>query len=336
MSKFSVLSRAWLVGVFAAAALSLQAAQNLYIGYWELTIPGGGAGWLGVEEKDGKLQASILWGGGSVVPTDSAEVRDGVLVVTRKHNIERKEGGKTIKKTLLETITAKAEGDKLQAVTAKQREDGSGEDRALFSGKRTPPMPPKPDLSKVKFGDPIELFNGKNLDGWKLIEQGAVNGWSAKGGLLVNSAVQEEGKPHKNYGNLRTEKEFEDFNLKLEARVQKGGNSGVYLRGVYEIQVADSHGRPANSHGMGGVYSRITPTSNPTKPAGEWQTMDLTLIDRHITVVLNGQKIIDNQPVLGCTGGALTSDVTRPGPIYLQGDHASVEYRNLVLRPVVK
>jgi hypothetical protein len=152
----------------------------------------------------------------------------------------------------------------------------------------------------------------------------------------VNSAVQEESKPHKNYGNLRTEKEFEDFNLKLEARVQKGGNSGVYLRGVYEIQVADSHGRPANSHGMGGVYSRITPTSNPTKPAGEWQTMDLTLIDRHITVVLNGQKIIDNQPVLGCTGGALTSDVTRPGPIYLQGDHASVEYRNLVLRPVVK
>jgi hypothetical protein len=78
------------------------------------------------------------------------------------------------------------------------------------------------------------------------------------------------------------------------------------------------------------------PAGNPSKPAGEWQTFDITFVDRHLTVVLNGKKIIDNQPVAGCTGGALWSDVTRPGPIYLQGDHTSIEYRNLVLRPVVK
>ena len=73
---------------------------------------------------------------------------------------------------------------------------------------------------------------------------------------------------------------------------------------------------------MGGLYSRITPTVNRAeKPAGEWQTIDITLVDRHVTVILNGKTIIDNQPVLGCTGGALWSDEFRPGPIYLQGDH---------------
>jgi hypothetical protein len=87
---------------------------------------------------------------------------------------------------------------------------------------------------------------------------------------------------------------------------------------------------------MGAVYSRITPSVSAEKPAGEWQTLDITLVDRHVTVILNGAKIIDNQPVLGPTGGALWSDVTRPGPIYLQGDHAAVRYRNVVLRPVRK
>jgi hypothetical protein len=86
---------------------------------------------------------------------------------------------------------------------------------------------------------------------------------------------------------------------------------------------------------MGGVYSRITPRVAAEKPAGEWQTMDLTLADRHATVILNGQKIIDNEPLLGCTGGALTSDEFKPGPIYLQGDHTAVQYRNLTLRPVL-
>ena len=157
-----------------------------------------------------------------------------------------------------------------------------------------------------------------------------------KDGLLVNEVSQEEGKPHKNYGNLRTDRVFEDFNLTLETRLAKGGNSGVYLRGIYEVQVADTYGKPLDPHNMGAIYSRIKPTVSAEKAPGEWQTMDITLVDRHVTVILNGQKIIDNQPVLGCTGGALWSDVTRPGPIYLQGDHTGIEYRNIVLKPVVK
>src|SRR5439155_20852785 len=111
---------------------------------------------------------------------------------------------------------------------------------------------------------------------------------------------------------------------------------GVDLRGIYEVQVEDTFGRGLNSHNMGAVYSRITPTVAAEKPPGEWQTMDITSVDRHVTVVLNAKRIIDNQPLLGCTGGALWSDVTKPGPIYLQGDHTGITYRTLVLKPVVK
>lgn len=320
-----------------APLAAADSAQNPFLGYWELTIPGGGAGWLGVEESGSELRASLLWGGGSVMPLASAKVEEGKLILRRDHVIQRKDAsGKNVKKTLVETLTGTTDGRTISFTTVKQRESGQGEDKSQFSGKCTPPMPPAPELSKVKFGEPIPLLNGKDLSGWRLTHSGAVNGWGVKDGLLVNNPVQEEGKPHKNYGNLRTEREFEDFNLRLETRVQERQNSGVYLRGIYEVQVADTYGRPLDSHNMGGVYSRIKPTLNAEKPAGEWQTMDLTLVDRHITVVLNGKKIIDNQPVLGCTGGALWPDVSRPGPIYLQGDHTGVEYRNLVLRPVVR
>jgi hypothetical protein len=144
------------------------------------------------------------------------------------------------------------------------------------------------------------------------------------------------GQPRIRYGNLRTDREFEDFNLKLEVRVPAGSNSGIYLRGIYEVQVSDSYGKPLDSHNMGAIYSRLTPTASAEKPAGEWQTLDMTVVDRHATVVLNGVTIIDNQPLLGCTGGAMSSDQFKPGPIYLQGDHGAVSYRNLVLKPVIK
>ena len=320
-----------------AALGTASAADNPFLGGWELTIPGGAAGWLGVEEVNGQLKASLLWGGGSVVPLSSAKLEGDRLVVTRRSTSQRKdENGKNVTVFTTETITASADGDVLKLTSIKPRQNGQGEDKADFTGRREPPMPPAPDLSQVKFGEPIELFNGKDLTGWRLTDPKAANGWSVKDGLLVNKVSHEEGKPHKNYGNLRTDREFEDFNLTLEVRLAKGGNSGVYLRGIYEVQVADTYGKPLDPHNMGAVYSRIKPTVAAEKPAGEWQTMDITFVDRHVTVVLNGTKIIDNQPVPGCTGGALWSDVTRPGPIYLQGDHTGIEYRNIVLKPALK
>jgi hypothetical protein len=313
------------------------AADIPFLGGWELTIPGGAAGWLGVEEPGGQLQASLLWGGGSVTPLDSAKIDNGRLILTRKVTSQHKDdSGKTVKTVSLETITATVEGDAMKLSTVKGRENGQGEDKAEFTGRREPPTPSAPNLAKVKFGKPIRLFNGKDLTGWRLTNPKALSGWSAKDGLLVNQVSQEEGKPHKGYGNLRTDQEFEDFNLTLETRLAKGGNSGIYLRGIYEVQVADTYGKPLDPHNMGAIYSRIKPTASAEKPAGEWQTLNITFVDRHATVILNGTRIIDNQPVPGCTGGALWSDVTRPGPIYLQGDHTGIEYRNIVLKPVVK
>jgi hypothetical protein len=183
---------------------------------------------------------------------------------------------------------------------------------------------------------PINLFNGKDLTGWKLIEEKEKNGFSVVNGVLVNDPVQKEGQPHISYGNLRTEQEFEDFNIKLDVNVPEESNSGVYLRGMYEIQVLDSYKKELDSHNMGALYSRIKPSVSAEKPAGTWQTLDITLCDRHITVILNGIKIIDNQPVYGPTGGAIKSDVFAKGPIYLQGDHGKVSYRNIVLTPIVK
>lgn len=340
------MNRCFLLGTLAGVCgmllglASLGAAAeggNRFVGSWALTIPGGGAGWLGVNENQGKLTASVLWGGGSVVPVNGVTLEGDKLVVTRIQQREQKDAsGKSVKITTTETITASIEGDNLNLTTVKTRPDGKETGQASFTGKRIPPLPAAPDLSKVKFGEPITLFNGKNLDGWKLTNPRAVCGWSVKDGVLTNDPVQEPGKPHKSYGNLQTEGEFEDFQLTLETSVPKGGNSGIYLRGIYEVQVVDSYGRGLDSHNMGAIYSRITPCEAAEKPAGQWQTLDITLVDRHVTVILNGQKIIDNQPLLGCTGGALWSDQFRPGPLYLQGDHTGANYRNMVLKPVVK
>jgi hypothetical protein len=325
-------------GTLLTLAATAVAASNPYVGHWALTLPAGNAGWLGVEEQDGQLKGSILWGGGSVVPVTSVTVKDGTLVVTRESSDNpKKAGGKKGKQEkVIETITAKVSGDNLKLTTVKARSGGKEFGQAEFTGKRIPPLPPRPDLSKVKFGPAISLFNGEDLSGWKLLNPDKPNGWSAKDGVLQNRTVQEEGKPHVAFSNLRTEQEFEDFNLKIDARTLKNSNSGIYLRGIYEIQIVDSFGKPLDPHNMGALYSRITPTVSAEKPIGEWQTLDITLVDRHLTVILNGQRIIDNQPVLGCTGGALTSDEFKPGPLYLQGDHSDIDYRNIVLRPVVK
>lgn len=308
-----------------------------FVGNWALTIPDGKAGWLGVTETDGVLKASILWGGGSVLPVSGARVKGDTLILTRVGPPTRNpRSGKTVRVRETETIKAKVSGDQMTLTTERDRGAGKVFGQASFTGKRIPPLPPKPDLSKVRFGNPIKLLNGKNLDGWRLVELGAVNGWSVKDGVLTNAPKQEQGKPHKNYGNLRTVAAFEDFNLKLETNVPKGGNSGIYLRGIYEVQVSDTFGHKLDSHNMGAIYSRICPTEAAEKPAGQWQTFDITLVDRHATVILNGKKIIDNQPLLGCTGGALWSDQFRHGPIYLQGDHSGANYRNIVLTPIVK
>ncbi|HNY78983.1 MAG: DUF1080 domain-containing protein [Sedimentisphaerales bacterium] len=338
MSKSVRLALTSLMVAMGCVCVSGAGQADPYVGRWALTIPGGGAGWLGVTQEDGYLDASVLWGGGSVVPVDSVFVVENSLYVVRLQKVDRKDASGTVVRTQTfpEVLVAKVYGDTMQLTQMQPHRNGIGLDQREFTGKRIPALPAKPDLSKVKFGQPIPLFDGTSLDGWELTHPGQTNGWSIVDGVLVNNPVQKEGERHISYGNLRTKAQFEDFNLKLEVNVGRRENSGIYLRGIYEVQVTDSFGRPLDSHNMGGIYSRITPRVNAEKPAGQWQTMDITLVDRHVTVKLNGTAIIDNEPLLGCTGGALWSDEFKPGPIYLQGDHTGVKYRNIVLTPVVK
>ncbi|WP_375583963.1 DUF1080 domain-containing protein [Cyclobacterium xiamenense] len=306
--------------------------DNPFLGMWGLEIEGGGVGWLHVSEEKGYLDAELLWIGGSVLPVAHVYLADeNTLVVTRTSSSRKSEDRSH---TLTHTLRVEKTGDSLKGtMTGPSR---AGEYQSHFTGKRMPPMPDKPDLSNLQYGKPVSLFNGTDLSGWVLMNPNQANGFSAKNGVLLNDPVQPENGEHVSYGNIRTKQEFEDFNLKLEVNVPEGNNSGVYLRGIYEIQVVDSYGKPLDSHNMGALYSRITPSQAAEKPAGEWQSMDITLVDRHVTVVLNGKKIIDNEPAWGPTGGAMSANVLAAGPVFLQGDHGKVSYRNIVLTPIEK
>lgn len=168
---------------------------------------------------------------------------------------------------------------------------------------------------------PITLFNGKDTQGWHT--EGA-NQWIAEGGIL---------RSPKSGSNFITDKTFTDFKLHIEVRYPKGSNSGIYLRGRYEVQVADSKGMEPWDDQFSGVYGLLSPNEMVAKDAGEWQTLDITLIGRRVTVVANGITVIADQVIPGITGGALDSREGEPGPLLIQGDHGPVDYRNIVITP---
>jgi hypothetical protein len=186
-----------------------------------------------------------------------------------------------------------------------------------------------PALKRVRppaWGATVELFNGKDLAGWRPRFAQRKNGWTARDGMLVNAAPGND---------LVTERKFEDFKLHAEFRYPQGSNSGIYLRGRYEVQIEDDYGQEPDSHGIGGVYGFLTPSVNAARRAGQWQTMDITLVGRVVTVVLNGERVIDRQTIPGITGGALDSDEGSPGPVLLQGDHGPIDFRAVTLTPAV-
>ncbi len=313
-------------------------SENSFHGMWGMDIEGGGVGWLNVHEKQGFLDGELLWIGGSVQPiSDIYVVDEHTLVVTSTAEQVLKNDANGKERTHIKTWTLRITkiGDEITGTRSGPSWEGTGEQIIHFKGKRMPPVGPAPDLSTLNYGKPISLFNGKDIKGWRPIDPKRANGFKVVNGTLRNDPVQPKNGEYLSYGNLRTEQEFSDFNLKLEVNVPKGNNSGVYLKGLYEIQVMDSYGLELDSHHMGALYSRITPSEAVEKPGGEWQTLDITLVDRHVSVILNGKKIIDNQAVDGPTGGAISADVFAPGPIYLQGDHGNVAYRNIILTPVL-
>jgi hypothetical protein len=135
-----------------------------------------------------------------------------------------------------------------------------------------------------RWGEPIALFNGRDLSGWQPRSGQTKNGWTVRDGLLVNA---EPGN------DLLTERKFTDFKLHAEFRYPKGSNSGIYLRGRYEMQIEDNYGDEPDSHKIGGIYGFLMPRINAGRKPGKWQAADITLLGRVVTVVLNGECVID-------------------------------------------
>jgi hypothetical protein len=211
-------------------------------------------------------------------------------------------------------LTAQVNGDSMEGNIL----DHMGRARA-FRGERAPALLyPAPE----KWSDPRPLLQENSLAGWVPKAGDEENHWVVRDGVLSNPASGV---------NLMTEEKFMDFKLHIEFRYPEGSNSGVFLRGRYEVQVEDSYGKQPDSHYLGGVYGFLTPNENVAKKAGEWQSYDITLVGRRVTVVANGKTIIHNQIIPGITGDALSSREAEPGPLYLQGDHGPVEYRNITI-----
>jgi len=182
-----------------------------------------------------------------------------------------------------------------------------------------------PDLTREKppvWGNPKNLLDN-NMSRWIIP---ANNKFSMIDGVMVNESKG---------GNLVTKEKFDDFKLSIEFRYPENSNSGVYLRGRYEVQIEDGYGMDVNNLMIGGIYGFIEPAVNAAKRAGEWQTFEITLVGRHVTIVHNGIEVISNRPIPGITGGSLNSNEGEPGPIMLQGDHGPVEFRKIVITPAV-
>ena len=294
---------------------------NSPYGNWGLKLPFDrmNAGHMILQkEADGSASALVLWRWASPIPMKDVKVDGSSFSFTHPWD-NMKISGQTV-------------GGKLQAVVS----DAKGGVIGKICGWRNPEIPKGTTSKNAKLGEPIDLLKD-GLDGWVTMDPKAKFGWSFKDGVLSNKlGLKPDGSWAGGGANLLSKcNKFYDFNLSYDVRVPKGSNSGVYLRGRYEIQVVDSYGKEVDCHNMGAYYGRVTPAKAVEKPAGEWQHVDVTLCNRHLTVILNGTVILDDVPIVGITGGALDADEFVPGPIYLQGDHSDADFKNMILRPVL-
>jgi len=182
-----------------------------------------------------------------------------------------------------------------------------------------------------KWTSPRPLFDGKDLKGWEPIENVENNKWVARDGELVNDNPEVPGQKMRPAANLMTTEKFQDFKLHIEVNCPEGGNSGIYLRGRYELQVGTEGGK-LPSHEMGAIYSWYPPPAGSQNDLGRWTSFDVMLVGRHVTVLRDGRMYHDYVELPGPTGGALDSNEAGPGPLYLQGDHHGViRYRNITI-----
>jgi hypothetical protein len=299
----------FLVGVVSLICTLSLHAQNPAeaIGRWDLQVQYGERwlpSWLEVKQSGNKaLVGHYVSFSGSARPISEVHLSEGSFSFSippqwmGTHDMH---------------LTGTAEGDEVSGHIL----DHTGKPRA-FRGKRAPQLL---YAEPAAWTEPRALIADNSLEGWSITSGRSNNQWVVADGVLKSPASG---------ANLMTNDTFMDFKLHVEFRYPPGSNSGVYLRGRYEIQIEDSYAKEPDSHFLGGVYGFLTPNENVARKAGEWQSYDITLVGRRVTVVANGKTIIHNQIIPGITGGALDSDEGAPGPIMIQGDHGPVEYRNI-------
>jgi hypothetical protein len=307
-----MLSLILAVAIAAPAAARVPTGDD-YVGRWNVAITDAtdtfaSSGIQVDKDAGGALAAGLVWRWGSFGPVKSVSVKDGVLRMVREE-----EKGKP------EEFEARLEAEKLTGLV--RYADGKVHH---FAGRRAPELvsdePPA-------WGEPVALFDGKTLSGWRLRDARAKNGWAVVDGELA--VVESKGN-----ADLVSERTFQDAKLHVEFNVEAKSNSGVYLRGRYEVQILDNPDvkMALDSHGCGAVYSRLAPRANAARRAGEWQTLDVTIVGRRVSIVLNGAEVV-NGALEGITGGALSPFEDEPGPLMLQGDHGKVRFRNILLTP---
>jgi hypothetical protein len=290
-----------------------QAKTNPFLGRWDFNaaaISDVGANWLGVYEKEGKPEVWFQPVGGHVVPVEDARINGSHMTLVVSPATAKNPA------TIWELDVA---GGKISGVRKR------GDQTVSLAGVRAPDLKrPAP----AAWTEPEPLFNGRNLDGWEPIGSSANNHWAVKDGLLVN---EEHGV------NIKTTRRFDDFRLHFEVNCPERANSGFYLRGRYEVQIATGPegGRGGNAppnRSMGAVYGRIAPGAEAPRPADGWDIFDITLVGRTVTVIRNGVKTIDAGEIEGITGGALDANEGEPGPFYIQGDHTGgIKFRNITV-----
>ena len=278
-------------------------------GRWDASVQGlekDYASWFEFTEEGGELRGRFVGIEGSARPMTEASFEGDELYFRLPPQYERHEGDLVFRGRLVDGLI---EGE-------------TNDEEENWIGFTAVPAPSLGYREGVEWGEPGDLIQG-GLDNWELRYPEGPNGWRVEDGVLYNSPPSVD---------LVTKDMFNDFTLHAEFRIPEGGNSGVYLRGRYEVQIVDDHHRDPDPRTTGSVYGYLAPSRKMTKPPGEWNTYDITLVGRWVTLVFNGETVIENQEIPGLTGGALDSREGEPGPLMLQGDHKAVEYRNLVIR----
>jgi hypothetical protein len=296
---------------------SLPAADKDFNGRWDITVPENDrrrAWWLEIKGAEtGKPTGSFIGAPGG----DLDQIKEVSITHGELHFIFRKQqsGKPWVGHYRARFVNGKLEGT---------REVEGESTKWAWTGVRAPKFK-SVDPKKLKEGKPVELFNGRDLSGWRPLRPERKIEWTVKDGVTANVPAAVD---------LVTEQKFWNFRLHAEYRVGPKSNSGIGLRGRYEVQILEDFGKPADTHGNGALYSRILPTRNASKPANEWQTFDITLIENRVTVVLNGINVIDNKEIEGLTAIGIDPNENEPGPIIVQGDHGAVEFRKLTLTPL--